>query len=87
MREVRLLVELGLVQSEGVDDVNHGLGLVLGIVSRVLGGSVGSNVDVANANADLLAVGLVDDIVDQLDVVGVGDELITSDDVLAEEYC
>lgn len=33
-------------------------------------------------NADLLAVGLVDNTVDLLDVVGVGDDLVLGDDVL-----
>ena len=33
-------------------------------------------------DGDLLAVGLVDDVVDQLEVVGVGDDLVVGDDVL-----
>lgn len=38
--------------------------------------------DVVVADGDLLAVGLVDGAVDLLQVVGVGDELVTGDDVL-----
>jgi hypothetical protein len=33
-------------------------------------------------DVDLLAVGLVDDVVDQLKVVGVGDDLVVGDDIL-----
>lgn len=100
MREVGLLVELGLVQSEGVDNVEDLLGVVVdGFISTVLGRWVRANVccplvcgqrstclathtDVVVANGDLLAVGLVDGAVNLLQVVGVGDQLITGDDVL-----
>ena len=36
-------------------------------------------------DGDLLAVGLVDDTVDLLDVVGVGDDLVVGEDVLREQ--
>lgn len=44
MGEVRLLVEGGLVQAEGVDNVDDGLGLVVGALIALLGGRVGANV-------------------------------------------
>lgn len=80
--KVLLLVEVGLVQTERVDDINDGLGLVLGIVAGLLGRGIGTNVDVVNTDGDLLAVGLVSDAVDLLEVVRVGDDLVTGEGVL-----
>jgi hypothetical protein len=42
--EVALLVEAGLVQAEGVDDVDLLLGRVLGALLLLLGGGVGTSV-------------------------------------------
>jgi hypothetical protein len=85
MREVALLVELRLVQAEGVGNVEHGLLGVLEVVSAtILSRGVGADVDVLAADSDLLAIGLVDGAVDFLEVVGVGDDLVIGDDVLWE---
>jgi hypothetical protein len=43
---------------------------------------VGRHTEGLTTDVDLLAVGLVDNIVDELDVVGVGDDLVVGDDVL-----
>lgn len=43
---------------------------------------MGRHTEGLTTDGDLLAVGLVDDIVDELDVVGVGDDLVVGDDVL-----
>ena len=43
--EVALLVELGLLETERVDDIDLGLELVVGTLLLLLGGSVGSGVD------------------------------------------
>jgi hypothetical protein len=43
---------------------------------------VGQHTEGLTTDVDLLAVGLVDDIVDELEVVGVGDDLVLGDDVL-----
>jgi hypothetical protein len=82
--KVLLLVEVGLVQTERVDDINDGLGLVLGVLAGLLGRGVGTNVDVVNTDGDLLAVGLVGDAVDLLEVVRVGDDLVTGEGVLRQ---
>ena len=42
--EVALLVEAGLVQAEGVDDVNLGLDVVFGSLLLLLLGSIGTGV-------------------------------------------
>jgi hypothetical protein len=42
--EVALLVEAGLVQAERVDDIDLSLGLVVGTLLGLLGGSVGTSV-------------------------------------------
>lgn len=74
MAEVALLVELGLLKSERVDDIDD---LLLGVVdvvtAAVFGGGVGTDVDAVAADGDLCAVGFVDGAVDFFDVVGVGD--------------
>ena len=85
MGKIRLLVELSLVQAERVDDINDGLGGVIGTLIGLLSRGVGANVDVVVADGDLLAVGLVGDAVDLLEVVRVGDDLVAGDEVLFAE--
>ena len=105
--EVALLVELGLVETERVDDIDLGLDVVVGTLLGLLSGSVGTSVCVGLAkcwleggargagrrkrteglatNGDLGAVGLVGDAVNLLEVVRVGDDLVTGDNVLGTE--
>lgn len=66
-----------------MDDVNDGLGGILEILAALLSGRVGANVDVVTTDGDLLAVGLVRDAVDLLEVVRIGDDLVIGDEVLA----
>lgn len=80
--EVCLLVELGVGEAERVDDIENGLGTILGVLSGLLGGCVGASVDLDGTKGDVTAVGLVDDTVNFLEVEGVGDKLVTGDDVL-----
>lgn len=80
--EVGLLVEVGLLEGERVDDVDLGLLLVIGILVTTLGGGVGAGVEGLTTDGDLGAVGLVDDTADGLKVVRVGDELVAADNVL-----
>ena len=82
--EVGLLVELGLVELESVDNVDLGLLLVVGILITALGGSVGASVEGLTTDGDLGAVGLVGNAVNLLEVVRVGDELVTRDDILCK---
>lgn len=82
MGKIRLLVELSLIQAERVDDINDGLSSVISTLVGLLGRGVGANVDVVVADGDLLAVGLVGDAVDLLEVIRVGDDLVTGDEVL-----
>ena len=82
--EVALLVECGLIETEGVDNIDHGLCRVIGTLLGLLSGSIGTGVDIDWADGDFAAVGLVCDTVDLLQVVGVGDDLVTSDDVLRQ---
>lgn len=83
MTEVGLLVELGLVELESVDDVDLGLlGLVSTILVAALGGSVGAGVEGLATDGDLGTVGLVDHTIDGLEVVRVRDELVTADNIL-----
>ena len=82
MSEVALLVELRLLQTEGVDDVDDLLGGIVDVVAGFFRGGVGTDVDGLAADGDLLAVGFVDGAVDFLDAVGVGDELVAGEDVL-----
>lgn len=82
MGKIRLLVELSLIQAERVDDINDGLSSVISTLVSLLGRGVGANVDVVVADGDLLAVGLVGDAVDLLEVIRVGDDLVTGDEVL-----
>ena len=82
MTEVCLLVEVGLLELESVDNVDLGLLLVVGLLVAALGGSVGASVEGLTTDGDLGAVGLVGNTVNLLEVVRVGDELVTGDDVL-----
>lgn len=82
--EVGLLVELGLVELESVDNVDLGLLLVVGFLITALGGSVGAGVEGLTTDGDLGAVGLVGNAVNLLEVVRVGDELVTRDDILCK---
>jgi hypothetical protein len=81
--EVCLLVELGLLETERVDNVDPGLLLVVTtLLVAALGGSVGTGVEGLTTDGDLGAVGLVSHAVNLLEVVRVGDELVTADNVL-----
>lgn len=44
MAKICLFVERGLVQAERVDDIDNGLGLVIGVLGSFLGRGVGTNV-------------------------------------------
>jgi len=65
-----------------VCDIEDGLIGIVGTLLGLLRGCVGAGVEGLAANGDLSAVGLVDDAVDLLEVVGVRDELVAGDDVL-----
>lgn len=80
--QVALLVELGLVQAEGMHDIEDSLGALVDALISLLGRGVGANVNVLVADGDLLAVGLVDGAINLLEVVAVGDDLVARDDVL-----
>lgn len=81
--EVGLLVEVGFLEAERVDDVDLGLLRVVGIVAvTTLGGGVGTGVEGLTTDGDLGAVSLVGDTIDGLEVVRVGDELVAADNVL-----
>lgn len=82
IRKITLLVELCLVQSEGVDDIDNGLCGVLDLLAGFFGRGIGANVDVFGADGDPRAVGLVNHAVNLLEVVGVGDDLVVGEDVL-----
>lgn len=84
MAEVCLLVEVGLLEGERVNDIDLGLLLVVGLLVAALGGSVGASVESLTTDGDLAAVGLVGDTVNLSEVVRVGDELVTGDDVLCK---
>lgn len=81
--QVALLVETRLIEAERVDDIDLGLGGILSaLLITTLGGGVGASVDLDWADSDLLAVGLVDDAVNLLEIVRVRDQLVASDNVL-----
>lgn len=80
--KVTLLVELCLVQSEGVDDIDNLFRRVLDPLLSFFGRGVGANVDVVGTDGDSRAVGLVDYTVNLLEVVGVGDDLVVGEDIL-----
>lgn len=58
---------------------------VVDILASFFGRGVGARVERLAADGDLGAVGLVDDTVDLLEVVGVRDQLVAGDDVLSAE--
>lgn len=65
-----------------MDDIDNGLRSVLDIIASFFSRGVGTNVDVVGADSDSRAVGLVNDTVNLLEVVGVGDDLVVGEDVL-----
>lgn len=71
MREVLLLVERGLLKSEGVDDVDDLLSTVLKGLGLLLCRWVAANVNISFSYHDLGCVQLVDNIIDELVLVGV----------------
>lgn len=77
-----LLVELGALETERVDNVVDLDGTVLELLLGLLGGGVGTSVDLDGTLDDHGAVDLVDDTVNLLHVEGVGDHLIAGKDVL-----
>ena len=84
--EVALLVELGALETERVDDVVDLDGLVLKGLLTLLGGGVGTNVDLDGALLNHGAVGLIGDaIADLSEVVRVRDDLVAGDDILLRE--
>jgi hypothetical protein len=91
VREIALLVEARLIQTEAVDDINDLLRAIFESLLAFLSRRVGANVDVVVANGDFLAVSFVGDAINLLEVVGVGDDLVIGDEVLfllheAERY-
>ena len=70
------------IQPEAINDIDD---LFRSLLERLLlffGGRVCANVDVVGALGDLSAVDFVDDVINFLEIVGVGDDLVTGDDVL-----
>jgi len=65
-----------------VHDVDLGLDTILDVLFALFGRGVGARVEGLAADLDELAVGLVDDTVDFLEVVDVGDDLVVGEDVL-----
>jgi len=65
-----------------VHDIDNSDSSVLEVLTSFFGRGVGANIDVVVANCDLLAISFVDDTVNLLEVVGVGDNLVVSEDVL-----
>jgi hypothetical protein len=84
--EVGLLVERGALKTERVDDVVDLDGTILELLLGLLGGSVGTSVDLDGTLNDHGAVNLEDSTIDLLDVVGVGDHLITGDNILEDNH-
>ena len=70
------------IQPKPIDNIDD---LRLPLLERLLlffGRGVGANVDVVGAFCDLSAVDFVDDVIDVLELVGVGDDLVARYDVL-----
>jgi hypothetical protein len=83
--QVGFLVERSRLETERVDNVVDLLGAFLEGLLGLLGGSVGTDVNVSSAtNGDHGAVTLVDDIIDQLDRVRVREDLIASEEILED---
>ena len=81
-RSARVLVA-EVLQTEGVDDVVDLSDLVIGtLLVAALGRGVSTDIERFTADVDHGAVDFVDDIVDVLEVVRVGDDLVAGDEVL-----
>lgn len=78
-----LLVKGCLLQTEGVDNVVDGLLGGVQFLVTTFSRWVGTDINVTVTNGNHLTVGLVDDIVNQLDVVGIRQKLVVRDDILA----
>ena len=65
MTQITLLVEARLLQSETMSDIEDGLGGIIEGFFSLFGGRVGTDVDGLTTDGDLLAVGFVDDVVNQ----------------------
>ena len=65
-----------------MDDIDLGLDTVFSALLSLLSGGVGARVEGLAADLDHLAVGLVYNAVDLLEVVDVGDDLVIGKDVL-----
>ena len=72
------------IQPEAIDDIDDLLRPFLERLLLFFGGRVCANVDVVGALCDLSAVDFVDNVIDFFEIVGVGDDLVTGDDVLRE---
>jgi hypothetical protein len=84
--EIRLLVERSALKTERVDDVVDLDFRVLEGLLGLLGGRVGTGVNLNGALGDHGAVGLVDDAIDLLEVVRVRDDLVIGDNVLVNNH-
>jgi hypothetical protein len=84
--EEALLVESGALETERVDDVVDLDDLVINILGSLLGGSVGTGVNGESTLLDHGTIGLVDDAIDLLEIVGVGEELVTGEDILVDKH-
>jgi hypothetical protein len=88
MTQITLLVETCLLQSKTMSDIEDGLGGVIESLLALFSGRVGADVDGLAADGDLLAVGFVDDVINQFEIVRVGDDFVASDKVLfCCQYC
>lgn len=77
-----LLVESGALETEGVDNV---VDLDLGVVKlllSLLSGGVGTGVDLNGTLGDHSTVDFVDNVLDELGLVGVRDHLVAGEDIL-----
>ena len=85
VNKITLLVELGALETERVDNVvDLERGVLEGLLA-LLGGGVGANVDLDGALLNHGAVDLVGDAIDLLEIVRVGDDLVAGDDVLSRQ--
>jgi len=65
-----------------VCDVQDRLRRIFDALLLTLGGRVATYVEGLASNVDLLAVGFVDDAINELEAVGVGNDFVSSDEVL-----
>ena len=70
------------IQPEAINDVDDLLRSLLERLLLFFGGRICANVDVVGALCDFSAVDFVDDVINFFEVVGVGDDLVTGDDIL-----